>query len=79
MAKKFNPAKPLVKNGNPEFGGYDCPSGTTIHRDDARAFVPNILPPPVSYDTETVFHVCRSSPPVATRLLAIKRLPCESL
>ncbi len=61
MAKKFNPTKPLVKNDNTEFRGYDCPNGTIIHKDDARAFVPNILPPPVSYDTETVLLLTKAS------------------
>ena len=61
MVKKFNPTKTLVKNDNPEFKGYGRPNGTVIHRDDVRAFVPNILPPQVSYDPETVSLVTKAS------------------
>lgn len=61
MSKKFNPTKTLIKNDNPEFKGYDCPNGTITHKDDVRAFVPNILPPQVSYDPETVLLLTKAS------------------
>lgn len=61
MVKKFNPAKKLVKNDNLGLEGYDCPNGIVIHEDDVRAFVPNILPPQVSYDAETVSLLTKAS------------------
>ena len=54
MAEKVNSTEALVTNDNPAFRGYDCPNGTMAHRNGSWAFVPNILPPQVSYDPETV-------------------------
>lgn len=54
MGKKFNSTKTLDTNDNPEFMGYDCPNGTVTHKKGVWTFVPNILPPQVSYDPEMV-------------------------
>ena len=61
MIKKFNSTKKTAKSDNPEFMGYDCPNGTIMHKGDAQAFVPNVLPPQISYDTETVSLLTKAS------------------
>ena len=59
MAKKLNQEQEPVKSGNPE--GYDRPNGTFKHRDGKRAFVPNMLSPPMSYDEETIALLTRAT------------------
>lgn len=54
MVEKVNPAKELVKSDNPGFEGGDHPDGIFSPQNGMPAFIPNILPPPVSYDMEII-------------------------
>lgn len=41
--------------------GYDRPNGAFQRIDGGQAFVPNILPPPISYDSETIYLLTRAT------------------
>ena len=61
MGEKFNSTKTLVTDDNLESMGYDRPNGTVTRKDGVWAFVPNLLPPQVSYDPETVSLLTKAS------------------